>query len=173
MADQPTAPLTIDETGRNRWQVWLVPIALGALLAALLMASTVVWLHRDGTIDSGVLVVSQDEARNFFTLDYRDPDKDVDRVLGLATGTFKKQYAAKRKEIVAGVTDKKLVVTASVQDGGAAVEFERGDKAQAIVAVDVTTTTAAGKTEKARYRTRLNLSRIGGTWLVSAVNQVG
>jgi Mce-associated membrane protein len=164
--------MTASAASRDPWRAWLVPGLLSVLLIGLLATSATLWSRQQEAIDSGVLVVAREQATNFFSLDHRHPDEDVDRVLDLATGTFKKDYAAKRKEIVSGVRRKKLIVTAHVPPDGVAVEFQSDHHAQAIVAVNVTTT-AGGTTEEARYRTRLKLSRVNGSWLVSAVNQVG
>jgi hypothetical protein len=95
-------------------RAWLTPVLLAMVLIGLLVTSAVVWSHRREAIDPGVLVVSRDETVNFFSLDHRHPDADVDRVLELSTGTFKKQYAAERNAIVSGIRRKKLIVTAVV-----------------------------------------------------------
>jgi Mce-associated membrane protein len=158
---------------RDERRAWLTPALLLVILIGLLAASSVLWSRNREAIDPGVLVVSHDEAVNFFSLDHRHPDADVDRVLELATGTFKKQYAARRDDIVSGVRRKNLIVTASVPADGVAVEYQRGDRAQTIVAVDVTTTTAKGAKESGRYRARLELTRLDGSWLVSDLKQVG
>ena len=154
-------------------RTWLIPILLGVVLAALLGTSVVLHSHQGRDVDPGLLVAARTEATNFFSLDYRHADADVDRVLALATGSFKKDYASRRKEVVAGVTSKKLVVTATIPRDGAAVELSDGDHGQVLVAVDVSTGTLTGASTVNRYRTRILLTRVGGRWLVSDLNQVG
>jgi Mce-associated membrane protein len=132
----------------------------------------------DNAVDPGMLVTARQEATNFFSLDYRHADADVARVLASATGTFKKQYAARRTEVVNGVTTKKLVVTATIPKDGAAVEFFDKTHGQVLVAVDATTTTGAtganaGTNAVDRYRTRILLTKVGSHWLVSGLDQVG
>ncbi|MCW2787097.1 MAG: hypothetical protein JWP74_3614 [Marmoricola sp.] len=129
-------------------------------------------------VDPGMLVTARQEATNFFSLDYRHADADVARVLASATGTFKKQYAARRTEVVDGVTSKKLVVTATIPKDGAAVEFFDKTRGQVLVSVDATTSTGttganAGTNSVDRYRTRILLTKVGGHWLVSGLDQVG
>jgi hypothetical protein len=157
---------------RSRW--FLVALVAVVLLVA---AAAVTWVVRssgdDDAVDAGVLVAARQEAKNFFTLDYRHPDEDVDRVLALATGTFKKEYASRRDEVVDGVKEKKLVVSADIPQDGVAVEFVDDDRARVLVAVDVTTETTAGAATENRYRTRVLLTRVGDRWLVSGLNQVG
>src|SRR5689334_2981919 len=143
---------------------WLVPIVLAVLLAALLGTSAVLHSHQGRDVDPGMLVAARTQATNFFSLDYRHADADVDRVLALATGSFKKDYASRRTEVVRGVTSKKLVVTAAIPQDGAAVELSDGDHGQVLVAVDVTTGTVGGATTSNRYRTRILLTKVHGRW---------
>jgi len=152
---------------------WLVPMLLAVLVAVLLGASAVIHAGQGREVDPGMLVAARTQAKNFFSLDYRHADADVDRVLALSTGSFKKEYASRRKEVVAGVTGKKLVVTAVVPEDGAAVELVDGDRGQVLVAVDVSTGTTSGATTENRYRTRILLRKVDGHWLVSGLNQVG
>jgi Mce-associated membrane protein len=152
---------------------WLLPILLAVLLAALLGTSAVLHSRQGRDLDPGMLVAARTQATNFFSLDYRHADDDVDRVLALSTGKFKKEYGSRRKEVVAGVEDKKLVVTAAIPRQGAAVELADGDHGQVLVAVDVSTTTVSGATTTNRYRTRILLTRVHDRWLVSDLNQVG
>ena len=151
---------------------WVVPGALAVLVLALLATAFV--LRPEGReADPGMLVAARQQAKNFFSLDYRHADDDVDRVLALSTGKFKREYASRRDEVIAGVSDKKLVVTASIPRGGAAVELVDGNRGQVLVAVDVSTGTLTGPTTQNRYRARLLLTRVDGRWLVSDLNQVG
>lgn len=152
---------------------WIVPGVLAVLVLALLSTSAVLWSQRGRDVDPGMLVAARQQAKNFFSLDYRHADADVDRVLALSTGSFKKEYSSRRKEVVSGVIEKKLVVTASIPQQGAAVEFVDGDHGQVLVAVDVSTGTLTGATTQNRYRTRIVLTRVQGHWLVSDLNQVG
>lgn len=154
----------------------LVPATLVVVLLALLATSAVLWLRRPGGVDQGALVAARQEAVNFFSLDYRHPDQDIDRVLAQATGSFKKQYAAKRSSLRQQIVARKVVLTATVPAEGAALEYLAGDRARVLVAVDVTTKVggkAGTGSEQTRYRTRVGLHRVGDTWLINAVNQVG
>ncbi|HSV41341.1 MAG TPA: hypothetical protein VLI04_21440 [Nocardioidaceae bacterium] len=149
-----------------------LPVVLAALLVVLLATAAVLWLRDRRDVDSGMVAVATEEARNFFSLDYRTADEDVDRVLALATGDFAEQYAAKRDEVVAGVEKAKLVVTASVPEEGTAVEYAAEDSGQVLVAVDVSSRSTSGA-EDVRYRTRIVLTKVDGRWLVSDLEQVG
>jgi Mce-associated membrane protein len=154
---------------------WLVPVVLVVLIVGLLVSSEVIRSGRGDDVDPGMLVAARSEASNFFSLDYRHAGDDVDRVLALATGTFKKQYAARRSQVVASVATKKLVVTASIPKNGAAVEFFDSHHGRVLIAVDVSTTDTgtAGTPTVNRYRTRLLLTKVKSHWLVSGLDQVG
>jgi Mce-associated membrane protein len=162
---------------------WRSTLVLALLVGALLVGGGVtafVLLNGDDSGDTasadlvapGVLVAAREEATAFFSLDYRHPDDDIKRVLALATGDFKKQYDANKAQVIAQLTAKKLVTTASIPKDGVAVEFAHGNDARVLVVVDVTRTIGS-TTDSLRNRARIVLTRVGGHWLVSGVNQVG
>ena len=158
-------------TAGPRWFVLLV-------LSAFAVAGCSFGGRGNKGVDPGMLVAARQEATNFFSLDYRHANADVSRVLALATGTFKRQYAARSAEVVSGVTSKQLVVTATIPTDGAAVEFFDKTHGQVLVGVDVTTTTGttganAGTNAVDRYRARILLTKVGDHWLVSGLDQVG
>lgn len=162
--NRPTLPVSVRT---------LVTGVLALALVALVAANVVVRLragHDDGRAPR---VVAQQAATDFFSLSYQHPGKDVDAVLALSTGTFKKQYAAKRSDIVDSVTKHHLVVTAKVPSDGAALEYLSEKAAQVLVAVDVHSKSSSTASDS-RYRTRVKLARQDdGDWLVSGLEQVG
>jgi Mce-associated membrane protein len=160
---------------RATWRVWLVPGVLAVVLLALVAWSTVLVLDRRAAddLDQGAVEVARQQAKNFFSLDYRHVDEDIDALLELATEEFKAKYAAKKDELVAAIVKNKVVETATVPEDGAAVEYLSGNRAQVLVAVDVTIASGSRGSERTRPRTRIKLSRIGGEWLVSDIDQVG
>ena len=153
-------------------RVVLVPVTLVLVLAGLLTTSALLWLDDRESVDRGALVAARQGAVSFFSLDYRHAGEDVDRVLSQATGDFKEEYAEKRDEVVDGVEDTQLVVSATVPEDGLALEYLLDDEAKVLVAVDVNTQSPDGA-EDARYRTRVELRKVDGRWLVAGVEQVG
>lgn len=151
----------------------VVPAVLAVVLAGLVATSAWLWWNKRTDIDDSAAAVARQQTVNFFSLDHRHVDADVDRVLALATGKFKQQYAKQRERVVQGVGKQKLVVTAKVPDGGTALEYQHGDHAQVLVAVDATSRGKAGSEPKVnRYRVRLELQRVDGEWLVADITQV-
>lgn len=152
---------------------WVVPGVLGITLMVLLAACAILWLRHDEEVDNGAVAVATEGAVSFFSLDHRHARDDVDKMLSLATGKFNEEYAAEADQIVEAVEKQRLVVTAEVPENGVAVEYFHQDDAQFLVAVDVTTVTKTRAAEESRYRARIKLTRVDGSWRVSGVEQVG
>lgn len=161
------------------------PVAAWAVVAVLAIAVAVVgYLTWDRTreaepasFDDAPVEVAAASARDFFTLDHRTIEDDMERVLATATGEFQDQYEKQSAELRKTVQNKRLVLTATVPDEGTAVEYLGEDAAWVLVSVDVRTESDGTPAEDTRYRTRLVLTRSdeGGDdeWLVSRFEQVG
>lgn len=164
----------IDRTGsvarRIAWER-ILRIVLSVALAGFVGTAAWLWWADRERIDGGAAAVARQQAINFFSLDYRHIDDDLDRVLALSTGEFKDQYAEQRDRITEGATERKVVITARVADDATALEYQHGDRAQALVAIDATTKGKSGS-QTHRYRVRVKLRQIDGEWLVSGIEQV-
>ena len=152
---------------------WIVPGVLVVLIAALLASSALIAAHRGRDTDPGMLVTARVQAKNAFSLDYRHADDDAAQVLALATGKFKKDYTASSKALIAAVVKKKVVISATIPQDGAAVEFTDSDHGRVLVALDVSTTPGGGATRQERLSTRIFLTKVDGKWLVSDLTKVG
>lgn len=163
----------MSENPGSRGRRWLLPL-LVALLVALLSA-TALQLADDGDDPdpAGAVVAAQRAATTFFTLDHATIEEDVERMLTLATGDFRDEYAAQSDTLVDRVREGQLVVSADLAPSGTAVEHLTGDRAQILVAVDATTTLPDQSTEETRYRTRIRLELVDERWLVAGVEEVG
>jgi len=152
---------------------WLLPAMLGVLIIALVGTSLWLWRRSAPAIDDAPVALARVEAQNFFTLSYRHPSADLDRVLSLASDPFKAQYSARRDAVARGLVGKKLTLTAHVPEHGTALEYRNGDRAQVLVAVDATTATPDGHRETNHYRVRVRLAKTATGWLVTDLTQVG
>jgi len=158
-------------------------IALGVTLAVVITVVVVLGKSSIGNdedavdaaspaVESALIEVARAEAVAFFSLDHRTVEADVEKVLALATGEFKEQYAANKAQVVAQVKEKKLISVATIPEEGVAVEFISGDQAQILVVVDVARRIGS-KADQLRNRARILATLVDGRWLVSGVNQVG
>ncbi|MBS4752218.1 hypothetical protein KG112_05275 [Nocardioides sp. zg-ZUI104] len=149
-------------------------LALAVLLVALVATAGVLWWRqRDDDRTAAVLTSARSAAETFFALDHASIEADLDAMAELATGDFAKAYATERERLAEQVRTKKLTITPSIPESGAAVEYLHDDDAQVLVAVDATTTAESGAAQTAHYRMRVVLAETDGRWLVSALEQVG
>ena len=153
---------------------WLVALVALACLVGFTVAGIDAWRDRQSAdLDRAPVSVAEDVARDFFSLDHRTLDKDMDKVLARATGEFEAQYEKQSADLRKAVEEKKLVLTARVPDDGAAVEYVGKDSAWVLVSVDVHTESAGSAAQDSRYRTRVVLDKSGDRWLVSRLERVG
>jgi Mce-associated membrane protein len=110
----------------------------------------------------------------FLDVDYRDMDPRVQKVLDLSTGTFKKQYRDTSVNLTAAARQGRAVSSGSIKYIG--ISDQDADSAVVFVAADSTVTNLAMQQAKAKgqkvddkryYRFQLNLTRVGGRWLLN------
>jgi hypothetical protein len=160
--------VTVPKELRHHWRA-----VLAATLAVIVAGSALVWRLDDDEGSADPVSVARAQAHNIFSVDYREADQGTERVLELASGSFKKQYAAERDTVVADAQQRKLVVSASVPHDGAAIEYLRDEHAQVLVAIDVATTANGKAAPDGHYRARIELTMVDDEWLVSDVSEVG
>lgn len=169
-AGQPVEP--------SRWphRRRLLPVALGLLTLVLATASAVLWVGgRSAAAAAGsradVLAAARQEAVNLTSQDYRTVDADLRRMADGATGQLRDdldQRAGQAKQVV--VRNKAVARGVAVDAGLVALH---GDQATALVAVDSTVSSGNSAAASRRYRFQLDLTRVGGRWLVSNLTAVG
>jgi Mce-associated membrane protein len=127
--------------------------------------------HRAGEARAAALAAGRQIAVNFVTVSAASFDRDTQRVLDEATGSFRKEYAATLAQL-------KPVVTANrtdsrVERAEAALVSSGDDSAEVIVGIVAPTTNSATPTpEKKTYRLRLDLVKVGDAWKVSTLDFV-
>lgn len=148
-----------------------VPAVLGLVLVVLLASSGAVWLRDRPGDGAAAMAVGREAAESFFSLHHETVAEDVDEVLALAVGDFKREYAERRAQVVKDVRARKLEVTAVIPEGGTAVEYVTHAEARVLVAVDVSSRSQDGVQDQ-RFRSRLTLKKVDGSWLVAELEQV-
>lgn len=117
------------------------------------------------------VVAARTAATTYFTLDHTRIKADMDAMRRLGTPDFVDLYDARSQALAARIADDRLVLTAELPRDGTATEYLVTDRAQVLVSVDVTTT--RGESARVtRYRTRISLDLVDGTWLVESLDEV-
>ncbi|OPX12344.1 mammalian cell entry protein [Mycobacterium sp. AT1] len=110
-------------------------------------------------------------AINLTTIDWHHADADVQRILGMATGTFYDDFAQRSQPFVDVVKKVQSVSTGTVTVSG--LESATDTDAQVLVAVNVLTTTNEAPDQSSRsWRMRLSIQKVGNDAKVSNVEFV-
>ncbi len=109
----------------------------------------------------------------FLTVDYRNMDPLIDKVLAGATGQFKEQYERAQVTLKTTAQQAQSVATGKVREVG--IGDIDADTAVVFVAADgsVTNKSTKGKAEPRTYRFKLTMVRKGDKWLTSDLQILG
>lgn len=162
-------------------------VNLALILLALVLAVGSVVLFRQGASATpgrseaealseqydAVTAAARKETLAFLTVDYRDMDPLIAKVLSGATGDFEKQYDRDKATLKAKVQDQRASWTSEVLQVG--IGDVDDTTAVVFVAADsqVTKKGTKGKAQERNYRLRLDMVLEGGRWLVSQLRFVG
>ncbi|MGW1952089.1 hypothetical protein ACWCPI_04880 [Streptomyces sp. NPDC001920] len=154
-------------------------VTVGLIAATVLTTALTIWLtlgllaqRETDRRRQDILSAARQSALNFTSLDHRHYARDSARVLAGATGDFKKQFAARTKQLTQLVAQNKSVSQGQVLEAG----IVRSDAASArvlVVADSKVTNTAVPQGEARTYRLQLDLVHRDGRWLTSDVEFVG
>lgn len=150
----------------------LLGVVAGVLAVLTVIAGVSVWRGEDRE-DQRIAAMrsARQTAVNLNSLDHRNIQKSLDRVLSGLTGEAKDQWGTMSKDI-AQAAQKGQTVT-SVQDVRAGLVSMDGDSAEVIVSVTATATSPKVPQGQPRYyRWRFDLTRSDGRWLVSNMRLV-
>ncbi|WP_231639662.1 mammalian cell entry protein [Mycobacterium sp. Marseille-P9652] len=111
------------------------------------------------------------EALNLTTVDFRQANTDVQRILDGATGQLLDNFSQRSQPYIEVLLRTRSTSVGTVTEAG--VESQSGDRAQVLVAVTVRTSNAtAAQQEPHAWRMRLSLQEVGGVAKVSNVEFV-
>ncbi|CAL9596997.1 putative protein [Streptomyces sp. enrichment culture] len=179
MAARRTDGVTDRSRRLLRYPAALVRRPAALVVATVLTTVSAVWLalqvyeHRETEQRrQDILAAARQSALNFTSLDYRHYDRDSANVLKGATGEFREQFAGQTEQLTKLVAQNKSVSEGQVLEAGLVRSDE--DSARVLVVADSkVTNVAAPKGESRTYRLQLDLVRVDGRWLTSAVEFVG
>ncbi|MBX8690354.1 MULTISPECIES: mammalian cell entry protein [Mycolicibacterium] len=174
--DAEPIPASTDDDGAAL-RVHRVAISVGIVLVVTL-GVLVGWLafqvnRHDRT--SGQRAVFEQTARqgaiDLTTIDWRQADADVQRILGAATGTFHDEFAQRSQPFVDLIKKSQSVTTGTVTASG--LESVTNDDAQVMVAVSVRTSSGGAPESNPRaWRMRIAVQKVGDDVKVSNVEFV-
>nr|WP_141307776.1 hypothetical protein [Streptomyces spinoverrucosus] len=154
-------------------------VSVGLVMATVLSTASALWLsfglYEQRAAEQrrqDILAAARQSALNFTSLDYRRYDRDSANVLKGSTGDFKKEFAARTKDLTDLVKQNKSVSEGQVLDAGIVRSDERSARVL-VVADSKVTNTAVPKGEARTYRLQLDLVQEDGRWLTSDVEFVG
>ncbi|MGN6302317.1 MAG: hypothetical protein ACTHN8_14645 [Angustibacter sp.] len=150
----------------------LALLVVAGLVAGGLLGRRVLAERRSAAAGEDAVAAASQLAVNFTTLDYRTFDRDAQRVVDDATGTFKKEFTGQTDELKKLVTSNKAVSKGKVLKAG--LVSHDADSARVLLVVDADVTNTAAATPVARhYRMQVDLTRSGDQWLTDQLQFVG
>ncbi|MDT5135893.1 MAG: Mce-associated rane protein [Mycobacterium sp.] len=105
------------------------------------------------------LQTARQGAVNLTTINYTEIEADVQRILDLATGAFRDDFANRSKPFIELVKAAQSKSEGTVTDAG--LESQHGDSAQILVAVAVKSRTAAGEEAPREWRMKIEVKSVG------------
>ena len=168
-------------------------LALAAVLAALVAALVVVTLRADAGVDAlrraawvgadatpgalarqhrDVALAARAETLALLTVDHRNMDALVDRVLAGATGEFAGDYESRRDGLVERAVAQRSISTAAVSALGIS-DLDADSATVLVAAVSRSRNDSTNGTTQSRfYRLRLAMVLHDGRWLTAGVEAV-
>ena len=157
-----------------------------AVIVLALLATTVLLFTKGASATPGdsraetlsqqyddVTKAAREQTLAFLTVDYKNMDPLIEKVLAGSTGTFKEQYDSSKVTLKASAQQSQAVSTGKVLSVGIS-DIDDSD-AVVFVAADsqVTNKSTKGAAQPRYYRLKLTMVRQGDTWLTSNLQFVG
>jgi Mce-associated membrane protein len=158
-----------------------VKVMLGVVVLALVFAGWggFTWWQasRDDTLAYAtardeVLAVGRTQVATLTTLDYHDVDAGIEKWLAVSTGGLRDELAATDAETRERLAANATVATGRVVDAAVSELDTRAGSAQLLVSVEISTAKDGSPPSAKRNRFVAGMSRVDGTWKLSALDQV-
>ena len=160
-------------TPGRRLLLALAALTLVLAVAAVVLAVLLRGYDRTDDARAAALTAARQSALNLTSIDTRDFDADVKRVVDGSTGPFLEDFQKRVQDPAfrSALVDSKVVSESRVLDAG--IVRSDATNATALVVVDsVVTNTAAPEGSPRTYRAQLELELRNGRWLTSALEFV-
>ena len=157
---------------RLTWRSAGVGLVVIALLAVALWRGLVWWHLDEESSDRGdAVAVARAEVDGLISITDATSQADIDQLLKRATSGFRSDLDKQSKDLRAQLSKNKVSATGDVVSAG--LVSLKDDKASVIVAAAGTVKNKSSKKAQPRnYRLRVELEKVGGTWLVSGLEFV-
>ncbi|MFD9944047.1 hypothetical protein ACFWYW_26495 [Nonomuraea sp. NPDC059023] len=161
----------------SRSAAWLTIIVLGVL--ALLLGGFALWVSGElrgeqATDDdrAAALDAAGTHAVNLLSLNYKTVDADLGRILATSTGAARAEYTANAARLKETTITNKVVQHGVLRARG--LESMTGGIAKVLVVADVEIRWEGSKNapQERFYRWSMDVTKVGGVWLVSKAVQV-
>lgn len=178
-AELTCPPADVDHASKERPP--LAPVRL-ALVTGLVIVATLAGLagwaglrayraHEAQEQRALFLQAGRQGALNLTTVDFREADADVRRILAGATGQLYDNFSQRSQPFVDVLLRTQSKSVGTVTEAG--IESQAGDRAEVLVAVTVRTSNAAAAQQEPRaWRMRLSVRKVDGVVKVSNVEFV-
>lgn len=120
-----------------------------------------------------VLLAARQDVVVLNSLDYRAIDRGLTRWRSASTGQLRSSFADVTAADRNRIADAKAVTTARILEAAVVSLDPSAGQARIIASVELTVTPAGGKAVIKRERQQADLQRVGASWKVSGLQQVG
>ena len=165
---------------------WRVTTLVLILVALLLVVTSVLLFTRGASAAPGdskaetlsreyksVTAAARAETLAFLTVNYKDMDPLIAKVLAGSSGTFRSQYEKAKVNLKASAQQSQAVSTGKVLSVGVG-DIDDGDAVVFVAAnSQVSNKSTKGKAQPRYYRLKLTMNRKGSHWLTSNLQFVG
>lgn len=151
---------------------WIVPALAVVMLVVAGVFGGLLYRqhHRDAARDAAVTAAKQ-VLINAYSIDYHSVDTDYQRFISGTSGDLHSQLTSGKSKFISTVKSTRTQETAQIMDAGL-VRFD-GDTATVTIALNSPLTNSSVKSATTRsYRTEVDVQRIHGKWLATAIRQV-
>ncbi len=177
-AEETDAPVeeTIEPAAKPRsvpdWLAWLLPsLAVLALIAAAVLGGLLYRQHTRIAAQDAAVTAARQVLINAYSIDYKSVTADYQRFIDGTTGDLRDQLTSGKSKFVQTVQTTHTHETAKIVDAG--LVRSNGSTATVAIALDSPlTTTSITKPQTRSYRTEVDVTRVHGHWLASAIRQV-
>ena len=143
------------------------------------LVGTGVWIAAQARDEQGragdkqaVLLAAGTHAKNLISLDYKTADADVQRILDTSTGAARTEYAANSRKLRSTTVTNKVVQHGVLRATGLVSMADAAAKVLVVADVEIRWDGSKSAPQERYYRWSMDVTKVGGVWLVSKVVQV-